>query len=168
VIEVEQEVASRSRAEGEAGLFTLLSSREGAVHFGGRIASELGSGFDLLAGRERTLIEDQDVEIAQGAVILDPVVDTAFAGLDIRGVIRRRSEGSYTLEASISLSSEREAPSSYDGKSEAVGIVQRPDLTVSRQSGSFDLKAGAPGILAEFKGRSEKTRILVLALLGEI
>jgi hypothetical protein len=61
------------------------------------ISALAGESFRVMSGVERTLIADQDVEIAQEASIVDPVVETVFSGIRFNGRVERDENGSSTV-----------------------------------------------------------------------
>jgi hypothetical protein len=157
---VPQELAQR-HASAQAGTDDLAAAltREALV------ATLPGHHFVLALGREQAFVRDYEVEIAAKAAVANPVVDTAFAGYRLSGVVAAGREAELQLDLQWS-----DVPASLvtDLANPDLGAVDTPVTVWTEASARVPLRTGAWQV-AYFGGdpASEDRRVLVVLVRAE-
>lgn len=82
-----------------------------------------GEASTLVLGAEATYVADYDVEVAQSAAILDPIVAIAFEGFVVRALPRSGVDGSPSLDLSVLASARREPAREFEPRPVSAGSV---------------------------------------------
>ena len=106
------------------------------------VSSVPGDDFRLVLGRETHYMKDHDVEIAQEAVIADPIVATLFTGQALGGRLRMGSSDRLLFEGEFLAQVPVGSVVSFDGSADDVGVIDLPKTTTWRQPLSVTLRSG--------------------------
>ncbi|MBI1854111.1 MAG: hypothetical protein HYR85_27550 [Planctomycetes bacterium] len=97
----------------------------------------------LVVGRERAIVTDYDVEIAESAQISDPIVTAMFTGLALELTTRRGLDGGIVdVGVRGSLSRAADVPESHAPGTAHVGALQQPSVTTFDLGGTWMLTPG--------------------------
>ncbi len=154
---VDRETA-RGLLLGKIDLETVAKGLDGR----GRVSVAGGDAFRLLLGRQVAYLADQDVEIAHDARIADPWVSSLFLGTGLTATLHGPAAGPVEIRGEF-LSRELVGElTSYDGKSDDVGIIETPrtETIASGMQGSLRLGEWTLLHLAERSSRSDSLVLL--------
>lgn len=118
------------------------------------------------AGTERAYLRDHDVEIAQGASLANPIVDTWFGGAGVRLRVWAREGGGFLVRGDVGYQRVAEGPQQLDKRAYDRGLIDAPRIDHARAEIETEL-AGGRWELAELVPFGRAGRHLVVLVRAD-